>query len=1030
MLVVAEGPTYVFSHDPAASKPVATLLRPFDGVNTAAFQVMVLGDASSNHYASVRSLGATNPLDVWLTNTPAVTQAGQWTFTGSVGVTPLAPFSISGTVVASVVGTLPVTVSNQVTVTASLAGIPAVTVTGSVVATQGGAPWTFTGCAAVTQATSPWGVAVGSTGTFQGFTVASVVGQPTVTASVPGTVAVTQATSPWVTQAGSSGQFLGFVVASVVGGGSQVTVTNSIAAAVSQISSPWIVQQGSTGQFVGFVVASVVGGGSVVTVSNTPTVNVLQVTSPWIVQAGSTGQFQGFVVASIVGGGSTVTGSVWASQANTPWLSQLTSGGQFVGFVVASIVGGGTSVTGSVLATQGGAPWSIIGSVGVTQQTSPWITQGGSSGAFVGFVVASIVGGGSSITGSVWVANTPTVNVLQVSSPWMTQAGSTGQFQGFHVASVVGNVAVTASVTGQLTVTASIVGTLPITGTVTANQGTSPWVITGSAGVTQLGAPWSVIGSANVQGQVAHDAVYAGNPLGAGALAYDPAQSSVSFVSCGDMVAVIADRMGRLRVAVDTGAIAITGQTFVTASIAGVPSVVASCIGQQTVTASIVGQPTVTASIPGTITAAVTQTTSPWIVQQGSTGQFVGFVVASVVGGGSSITGSVWVANTPSVSVTGSVGATVSQVTSPWIVLAGSSGAFQGFIVTSVIGNPTVVASIAGVPAVTVTGSVVATQGGAPWSMIGSVSVTGSVGATITGSIAGTVVASVVGQVTVTASIVGVPTVVASCIGQQTVTASVIGNPTVIASVIGNATVTASVVGQPTMTASVIGQVTVTASIVGGIAVAAAVPTFTPVKIAWEVQSSLPYPYDGTAIVRSSGTGTVALASTVLSSDLTGLAFMFVSSCALMGQVRQVTGWSNQQSRLANVSPAWTTAPSSGTTGILGIDVRSADRVQFKTEVASAVSGSRVYLNVGLWSMQNSGNTSGIPAGSTLFPQNLPVVVMDATQAVDAVPVSFHISVPSYWQAEAVTVTARGHQLVKVYVSSANMNFSMWGVAG
>ena len=67
---MAESPIYVFSHDPAASKPVATLTRPFDGVNSAAFQLIIGADASSNNYWTIGSKAAGNPLYVVPTANP------------------------------------------------------------------------------------------------------------------------------------------------------------------------------------------------------------------------------------------------------------------------------------------------------------------------------------------------------------------------------------------------------------------------------------------------------------------------------------------------------------------------------------------------------------------------------------------------------------------------------------------------------------------------------------------------------------------------------------------------------------------------------------------------------------------------------------------------------------------------------------------------------------------------------------------------------------------------------------------------
>jgi hypothetical protein len=51
-------------------------------------------------------------------------------------------------------------------------------------------------------------------------------------------------------------------------------------------------------------------------------------------------------------------------------------------------------------------------------------------------------------------------------------------------------------------------------------------------------------------------------------------------------------------------------------------------------------------------------------------------------------------------------------------------------------------------------------------------------------------------------------------------------------------------------------------------------------------------------------------------------------------------------------------------------------------------------------------------------------------RGIDPLPTSFGIRVSSYWPAETLTVTVRGNLLSKVYVTSANANFSLWGTAG
>jgi len=703
--MAVQGTTYVFSHNPAESKPVATIERSFGGVSSAAVQVIAVTDPDSNTLWSVRSYGQTNPaavaltglagehltvLSAWIGNTPAVMQAG-------------APW----TVVASVPGQTTVTASiaGQVMVTASIAGAVPVTVTGSV--------W-VTNTPAVAQGTSPW--------------------------AVTGSVQATQATSPWVSVLASGGQFIGFTVTSIVGGGSSITgsvwVTNtpsvaqagapwSVLASVSQVSSPWISQQASSGQFIGFVVASIVGGGSSITgsvwVSNTP--SVAQGTSPWL-----------------------VTGSVGVTQQTSPWLSQLTSGGQFIGFTVTSIVGGGSAVTGSVWISntpsvaQAGAPWTVTGSVNVTQQTSPWISQQASSGQFIGFVVASIVGGGSSITGSVWISNTPSVaqgtspwvvtgsvGVTQQTSPWLSQLTSGGQFIGFTVTSIVG---------GGSTVTGSVYAT---------QVGSFRVFLVGQAGDPVGGLEAGTSSYAN--GNLLRVHLVSGGGTGGTAMADETAFvegpiAGSNFTPIGGVLneVIVGDPTE------DQGAAArITAKRALHVN---VRNAAGSESGISTLPFVVVGS------------VGVTQTTSPWVSQQASSGQFIGFVVASIVGGGSTITGSVWISNTPSVAqgtnpwtisgsvsgfVVGSVGATQLGT---WTV--GVSGAVIGSVGASQLGAWTVGVSGAVVGSVgasqlgawtvgvsgAVVGSVLASQGNAPWTIVGSATVSGllAVGSSFQGS--------------------------------------------------------------------------------------------------------------------------------------------------------------------------------------------------------------------------------------------------------------------------------------------------------
>lgn len=837
---------------------------------------------------------------------------------------------------------------------------------------QANAPWSFTGSVQATLTGSPTPVQAGSTGTFQGFVVASVPGlaissglgvitqqsiavyQATTPWLVAGSLsiaagslnaAVSQVTSPWVTQAGSSGQFQGFTVASVPGGitvafgGSlsvaqqgvwSVTVAGSVFAGVSQVTSPWVTRGGSSGDFIGFVVASVPGlslsvnsglgvltqqslsvyqattpwivAGSLSIAAGSMNVAASQVTSPWVIRAGSTGDFQGFVVASVPGlsisvssglgvltqqsisvypatswsmvGSMTVAGSVFAgvSQVGSPWAVFAGSTGTFQGFVGASVTNIATPVTvwagagdpgSSTLSTRSwvsgpllrmsleqgtlsaGANGALldfnnaaiganvtslsggIGALNVSIVSSGPVRASVSSDALGGLLDVNLARGSINLSGAdgatldgsdstirasvrstsgfrpVMVALTDALGsqlsvfsvnavgsvfaaVSQVTSPWAVFPGSTGVFAGFVVASVPAPVLVQGSVgVGQIGAPWSVVGSASVQGSVFVSQVT--------------GDNWSIVGSVRIPAITVHSSGFTNAPemIRLAAYASDPATPPTT-VSHAFATHITADLQGRLRVVVDGGSLnvyaanspwAISGSATVVGSVfAGVtqissPWVVTgsatvltqgsitafpggswSMVGTMTVAGSVfaaVSQVTspwitragssgdfqgfVVASVPGLSISVnsglgvltqqsitVFQGNSPWIVQQGSTGQFVGFMVASVPGLTISVNSGLGVLTQQSISVypavswtvmgsmtvAGSVFAGASQVTSPWVTLPGSTGGFQGFVVASI---PAPVAITGSVGAGQIgTWSVQATQAGAPWSVIGS----------------------------------------------------------------------------------------------------------------------------------------------------------------------------------------------------------------------------------------------------------------------------------------------------------------------
>jgi hypothetical protein len=201
-------------------------------------------------------------------------------------------------------------------------------------------------------------------------------------------------------------------------------------------------------------------------------------------------------------------------------------------------------------------------------------------------------------------------------------------------------------------------------------------------------------------------------------------------------------------------------------------------------------------------------------------------------------------------------------------------------------------------------------------------------------------------------------------------------------------------------------------------------PQFTHAKIAWEVTSSVAFPFDGSGIARSSSTATINLATDVHSSDVVGLLAMIVSSGGNIGETRPLT-WANQSSREASVTPSWPSAVTSGTKYVLLIDCRVAKSITFRTEINSATG--RVHGAVGLYSLVQSGNMG--TWGSSGFPANVPIPTFDGLTIIDAVPTSLGITVPSFWPGEAVTRDTRGYVGGKFFVNCHTAKFSMWGAA-
>ncbi len=558
----------------------------------------------------------------------------------------------------------------------------------------------------------------------------------------------------------------------------------------------------------------------------------------------------GFPVA--VDYGTTGVGTVGYQQM------QLSSGGQ---------VAGGVTVTGSVGVGQLGAPWSVTGSVQATQVGSWVVTANAGTAPFSvsGTVVASVIGQ-ATVTAS--IAGVPavvgSVGVTQISSPWITQPASLSFAtpQG----AIVGSVG--ASQLGAWTTVASVIGVPTVSGSMQATQQGS-WVVTANQG----GAPWSTVGSAltylvdgNSAGIKATVRSYAsGNPV---LVAFaDPTGTHTTVVSvAGTIVAsvigqptITASIIGIPTIAGSVGATQLGSWSNFLVGLSGDPSGglavgVTSYASGNLLRVDLV-KGTLSAGADGRLqdranTAIMVSVTSdasgiyPLATSLVASGLAVGvqsygggnLLRVNVAAGGAgdgrlqdgvdttilatvrSYSGSKPLA----VALTDLTGTHTTVVSVAGTVVASVIG--QPTVTASLIGQPTVTASIVGVP--TFTGSVQATQqgswqvnvgaisnvasttafqGGAPWTVTGSVlsylvdGASAGIKATVrsyasgnpiaialsdlTGahttvlSVAGTIVASVIGQVTMTASVIGIPTFVGSVVATQggapwTVTAS------------------------------------------------------------------------------------------------------------------------------------------------------------------------------------------------------------------------------------------------------------------
>jgi len=476
--------------------------------------------------------------------------------------------SVSGTVGASILGIVPVQLSNSSviaviqgsvavagTVTAlasgnqSVSGTVGASIIGTVPVTQGGpinASVSGTVGASIIGTVPVNIVAGGSTGSvaanIQGSIATVIIGgsiaasfTPPANQSVSGTVQTDVRSSVAVVIIGGS------IAASFTPPANQ-SVSGTVTA--NQGTNPWIVTGSVQGSFSpsgnqsvsGTVGASVIGqvpvfiiGGSIaasftppanqsvsgaVSISNFPTtqnvsgsVVATQGTNPWIITGSVQGTFAGTANQSVSGTvGSSIIGTVPVTQVTNPWT------------VVSSLAGGIFPVSGSVAATITNFPTTqnVSGSVVATQGTTPWVVNFQNSSLVAYQLAGSILATSATFTPPANQSVSGTVGASVLGTVPVTQGGT-------WIASVFGNV--------------SVLGTVPVT------QTTSPWIITGSVqGTFTSAANQSVSGTigASIIGQLP-----AGNAiLGAvaasisGTVTTIPQISSIIAINAGSVVAI------------------------------------------------------------------------------------------------------------------------------------------------------------------------------------------------------------------------------------------------------------------------------------------------------------------------------------------------------------------------------------------------------------------------------------------------------------------------------------------------------------
>lgn len=303
---------------------------------------------------SVAALQATNP----------------WIITGSVqgSFTPSGNQSVSGTVGASVIGNVNITITSLATAGGALPVTGSFAIGSASVVQQG--TWNTS----VTQAagSNPWVM----TGSVQG------------TMSVLGTVPVTQATAsnPWIITGSVQGSFSPSGNQSV-SGTVQVDVRSSVAVAIISGSIAATFTPPANQSVSGTVGASIIGTVPITQSGTLITSVVSTIPSSVLVGASIFGQLPG---------GTAVLGSVAALQGTNPW--------NIAGSVAAVQTGTWSASVMTNIITSIATAGAVMGSVATLQGTNPWIVTSSIAGGLFpisGSVAAVITNANVNVSGSV-----------------------------------------------------------------------------------------------------------------------------------------------------------------------------------------------------------------------------------------------------------------------------------------------------------------------------------------------------------------------------------------------------------------------------------------------------------------------------------------------------------------------------------------------------------------------------------------------------------------------------------------------------